>query len=242
VSLSSVDEQREVAMKLERLVVYAAAVFAIVTAAPPIRAEVRLGVAAALTGPMAWAGASTLEGAEIAVADLNEAGGVLGEQIEMIPADDYCDGAQAVAAAKKLVEAEVVAALGHDCSGAALPASEIYADAGMLMISTFATNPTLTEKGFTNVFRMVGRDDVQSEIAAELLAERWGNQPIAILHDGEPYGKGLAEETKKRLNERGIAETLFEAIEPGMADYSDVVRKCEQWASRFFSLEAMCKR
>jgi branched-chain amino acid transport system substrate-binding protein len=146
----------------------------------------------------------------------------------MVTADDYCDGEQAVAAAKKLIEAKVVAVLGHECSGAAIPASEIYAEAGMLMISTFATNPKLTEQGFTNVFRMVGRDDVQSEIAAELLAERWGSQPIAILHDGKPYGKGLAEGTKKRLNERGIAETIFEAIEPGRAEYSDVVRKMQE--------------
>jgi branched-chain amino acid transport system substrate-binding protein len=225
VSLSSVDEQREVAMRLERLVVYGAAVLAIVTAAPATQAEVRIGLAAPLTGPLAWAGEGTQRGAEIAVSDLNQIGGVLGEQIEMITADDYCDGAQAVAAAKKLVEAEVAAVLGHDCSGAAIPASEIYADADTLMISTFATNPKLTEKGFTNVFRMVGRDDVQSEMAAELLAERWANREIAIVHDGKPYGKDLAEEAKKRLNERGIAESVFEAIEPGRADYSDVVLK-----------------
>jgi branched-chain amino acid transport system substrate-binding protein len=61
----------------------------------------------------------------------------------------------------------------------------------------------LTEQGLTNVFRVVGRDDVEGSLAAELLAERWGNQPIAILHDGEPYGKGLADETKKLLNARG---------------------------------------
>ena len=63
----------------------------------------------------------------IAVADLNAKGGVLGEQIEMIMADDYCDGEQAVAAANKLVAAAVVAVFGHQCSGAAIPASKIYA-------------------------------------------------------------------------------------------------------------------
>ena len=160
-----------------------------------------------------------------AVADLNAKGGVLGEQIELITADDYCDGEQAVAAANKLVADRVVAVFGHQCSGAAIPASKVYADAGLLMIATEATNPKLTEQGLTNVFRMVGRDDVQGRIAGDLLAERWGNKPIAILHDGQAYGKGLAEETKKRLNERGIAEAMFEAIEPGKADYWDVVQK-----------------
>jgi branched-chain amino acid transport system substrate-binding protein len=93
------------------------------------------------------------------------------------------------------------------------------------MISTFATNPQLTEQGLTSVFRVVGRDDLQGRIAGDLLAERWGDKPIAILHDGQAYGKGLAQETRKRLNERGIAEAMFEAIEPGKADYWDVVQK-----------------
>jgi branched-chain amino acid transport system substrate-binding protein len=93
------------------------------------------------------------------------------------------------------------------------------------MVSSEATNPKLTEQGLTNVFRVVGRDDAQGQIAGDLLAERWGNNPIAILHDGSAYGKGLAEEIKKRLNERGVAEAMFEAIEPGQVDYWDIVQK-----------------
>jgi branched-chain amino acid transport system substrate-binding protein len=93
------------------------------------------------------------------------------------------------------------------------------------MISTFATNPKLTEQGLTNVFRMVGRDDVQGQIAGDLLAERWGNKPIAVLHDGQAYGQGLAEETKRTLNDRGIAEAMFEAIESGKTDYWNVVQR-----------------
>jgi branched-chain amino acid transport system substrate-binding protein len=198
----------------------------LVTAAQA-RAEVRIGLAAPLTGPMAWAGAATEQSAEFAVADLNAKGGVLGEQIEIVTADDYCEGEQAVAAAHKLVADGVVAVFGHQCSGAAIPASKIYADAGILMISTFATNPKLTEQGLTNVFRVVGRDDIQGEIAGDLLVERWGDKPIAILHDGELYGKGLAEETRARLNERGITEAIFEAIEPGRADYWDIIQKMQ---------------
>jgi branched-chain amino acid transport system substrate-binding protein len=95
------------------------------------------------------------------------------------------------------------------------------------MVATAATNPMLTEQGLTNVFRMVGRDDVQGEIAAELLAERGGNKPIAILHDGQTYGEGLARETKKRLNEHGIAEAMFEAVVPGRDDYRDVEQRMQ---------------
>jgi branched-chain amino acid transport system substrate-binding protein len=190
-------------------------------------AEVRIGLAAPLTGPMAWAGAVTQQSAEFAVADLNTRGGVLGEQMEIVTADDHCEGPQAVAAAHKLIATGVAAVFGHQCSGAAIPASKIYADAGILMISTFATNPKLTEQGLANVFRVVGRDDLQGRIAGDLLAERWGGKPIAILHDGQLYGKGLAEETRKRLNERGIAEAMFEAIEPGKADYWDILQSMQ---------------
>ena len=195
--------------------------------APSTHAEVRIGLAAPLTGPYAWGGAWTRGSAEAAVADLNAGGGVLGEPIEMIVADDYCDGEQAIAAANKLVADGAVVIFGHQCSGAAIPASEVYAEAGIVMISTGATNPKLTERGLSSVFRVVGRDDVQGEIAAELLAERWGDSKIAILHDDQAYGKGLAEEAKKRLNERGVSEVLFEAIAPGQPEYLDAVRRMQ---------------
>ena len=191
----------------------------------PTQADVRIGLAAPLTGNQAWAGGETVEGAELAVADLNAQGGALSERIELITVDDYCDGEQAIAAANKLVASRVVMVFGHQCSGAAIPASELYADAGILMISTFATNPKLTEQGLWNIFRVVGRDDVQGELAAELLAERWGDRPIAIIHDGEAYGEGFAEETKKALNRRGVTETLFDEIAAGQAIYFDVIEQ-----------------
>jgi branched-chain amino acid transport system substrate-binding protein len=171
-------------VRLAKLLVPLPIVLAMTTGAAPAYAEVRIGLAAALTGPMAWGGEQAARGADVAVADLNANGGVLGEQIELITADDYCEPGQAVAAANKLVAAAVVAVFGHQCSGAAIPASNVYAQAGVLMISTDATNPKLTERGLTNVFRMIGRDDLQGRIAGDLLAERWGDTPIAILHDG----------------------------------------------------------
>jgi branched-chain amino acid transport system substrate-binding protein len=187
--------------------------------------ETLLGLGAPLTGSYAWNGGATKEAFRLAVADLNAQGGVLGQMLQVVEADDYCDGQQAVAAANKLVAAGVAAVFGHQCSGAAIPASQVYANAGLVMIATEATNPVLTERGLTNVFRMVGRDDLQGRIAADLLAERWRSNPIAILHDGQAYGQGLAEETRKGLDRRGIKEVLFEAIEPGKADYWDTVQK-----------------
>ena len=119
---------------------------------------------------------------------------MLGQHVELLIVDDYCDPEQAIAAAEKLVAARVAAVIGHLCSGASIPASKIYADAGILMISPYSSNPTLTEQGLANVFRVCGRDTIQATMVADYLAERRGDQDIAIVHDGQAYGKRVAED------------------------------------------------
>jgi branched-chain amino acid transport system substrate-binding protein len=213
---------REQIMFFRPLIVALAAAFALV---PMAYAEILIGLAGPLTGPNAWVGEQTERGVALAVADLNAAGGVLGQQVEVVTADDYCDGEQAVAAANKLVAVGVVFVVGYPCSGAAIPASEVHAAAGTLMISIAATNPLLTERGLDSVFRVVGRDDQQGTIAGNYLADRWGDKSIAIAHDGEAYGRGLAEETRRQLNARGVHEKLFTEITPGNADYGELVTK-----------------
>ena len=95
------------------------------------------------------------------------------------------------------------------------------------MISSGASNPKLTEQGFPTVFRLFGRDDVQGGMGGDLLADRFGAKPIAILHDGRVFGQGIAEQAKRRLNQRGITEAMFDAIQFGQVDYSDVIRKMQ---------------
>jgi branched-chain amino acid transport system substrate-binding protein len=190
-------------------------------------AEVLLGVPAPLSGPETWVGAAVVPAAETAVRELNAAGGVLGEQVRIIKVDDYCDGAQAVAAAHKLVAEGVDFVLGHICSGAAIPASQVYADAGVPMMTPLATNPLLTEQGLSNVFRICGRDDLQGAMGGGYLAGRWPEGKIAILHDGGTYGRGLAEEAQKALNAHGVREVLFEQLEPGALDLTDVLDRIQ---------------
>lgn len=201
--------------------------FLLVASTSAVRGEVRIGLAGPMTGPMAWAGASNQVGAQSAVADLNAKGGVLGERIELVEVDDFCAPDWAAAAAAKLIDAGVVAVVGHHCSIASIPTSKMYADAGILMISPFSTNPKLTEQGLKTVFRICGRDDIQGRVAGDFLAERFGEKSIAILHDGLIYGRDLAGFTKKRLNERGVVETMFEAIDPDQVEYTDTLRKMQ---------------
>jgi branched-chain amino acid transport system substrate-binding protein len=190
-----------------------------------VRAEVLIGMAGPMTGTNAWFGEQMERGAELAVADLNAAGGVLGEQVRLITVDDFCDPDQAVAAARKLVSDGVVFVAGHWCSHASIPASKIYEAAGVLLISPASVNPMLTELGRANVFRVVPRDDADAIVAGNYLADHWANEKIAILHDKTTFGKGLAEATKKQLNRRGVNEAIYDAYAPGKKDYApEIVR------------------
>jgi branched-chain amino acid transport system substrate-binding protein len=203
----------------------AAAVMAVTPVSGFAVADILIGTAAPLTGSNAWVGEQFQQGAEMAVRDINAAGGVLGQQVKLISADDACEGPQAVAAAEKLVADGVVFVAGHLCSAASIPASEVYHKAGVLQISPGSTNPQLTELGRENVFRVCGRDDQQGAIAGDYLAEHYASARIAIAHDGATYGRGLAEETRKRLNERGLTEVLLETVELDQSDYSGLVEK-----------------
>jgi branched-chain amino acid transport system substrate-binding protein len=188
------------------------------SAADHARADIPIGFNSALTGPYAWLGEPHLAGTELAIADLNAEGGVLGEPLQLLVADDGCNAELAPLVAEKFVSEAVAVAFGATCSGAAIPASKVYGRAGILMIEAGATNPRLTEESNGDVFRIVGRDDLQGTIGGDYLADHWGNSNIAIVHDTSTYGKGLAEEVKKRLNLRGVSEVLFTMYAPGAMD------------------------
>lgn len=192
------------------------------------KAEVRIATVGPMTGQYAAFGEQMRRGAEKAVADLNAAGGVLGEQVVLEIGDDACDPKQAVAVANQLVGKDVTFVAGHFCSGSSIPASDVYFEEGVLMISPASTNPKLTDRGLENVFRVAGRDDQQGEIAGKYLFDNYKGKKIAIVHDKQAYSKGLADETKKKLNALGVQETLYEAITPGEKDYSALVSKLKQ--------------
>jgi branched-chain amino acid transport system substrate-binding protein len=191
------------------------------------RADILIAAAAPFSGRYIASGQQYRLGVEMAVEHLNESGGLLGHKVRLIFGDDDCNGEQAVAVAKKLVQEKTAFVVGHYCSGASIPASEIYEKAGVVMISPSSTNPQLTDQGRKNVFRVCGRDDVQGQIAGHYLAEQWKDAKIAILHDGSTYGSGLAAETKKALNEGGVREVLYQEFPAGSDDYSAVIADIE---------------
>ena len=179
-----------------------------------------------MTGQYASFGAQFKAGAEMAVADINAAGGVNGKQLVLSIEDDACDPKQAVSGAGKLAARKVKLVAGHFCSGSSIPASKVYADEGIIQISPASTNPKFTdERAGPGIFRVCGRDDQQGGVAGKYLATKFKDKKVAILHDKTAYGQGLADETRKAMNAAGGKEAMYEAYTAGEKDYRAVVSK-----------------
>ncbi len=191
-------------------------------------AEILISTAGPMTGQYASFGEQMKRGAEMAVRDINAKGGVLGQKLALTIGDDACDPKQAVAVANKFVSQGVQFVAGHFCSGSSIPASQVYTEENILQISPASTNPKLTDEGGPNVFRVCGRDDQQGIVAGQFLASKYGGKKIAILHDKTAYGKGLADETRRALNDSGVREAMYEAYTAGEKDYSALVSKMKQ--------------
>src|SRR5215470_5166414 len=194
--------------------------------------DIPIAVVGPITGSNAALGEQMTRGAKMAVADINAKGGVLGKKLGLILADDACDPKQAVAAANDVVGKKVVFVAGHYCSSSSIPASAVYNEAGILQMTPASTNPALTDdaakKGWDNVFRSCGRDDVQGGVAGKYLADHFKGKNVAIVHDKTAYGKGVADETKKAMNAAGLKEAMYEAITQGDKDFSALISKMKQ--------------
>jgi len=188
-------------------------------------ADVKLGVAGPITGANAAFGAQLKNGSEQAVEDINAAGGVLGQKLVLSVGDDVGDPRQSVSVANKFVGDGVKWVVGHFNSGATMPASEIYAENGMLEITPASTNPKITERGLWNVFRTCGRDDQQGKLWADYAKANLQGKKIAIVHDKTTYGQGLADAAKGFMNADGMKEVLYEGVNTGEKDYSALVSK-----------------
>jgi branched-chain amino acid transport system substrate-binding protein len=189
------------------------------------RADVRFAVGGPLTGGSAAFGAQLKNGVEQAIEDINAAGGILGQKIVLEVGDDRADPKEGVSTANKFVADGVKFVIGHFNSGITMPASEIYQENGIIEITPAATNPKITERKMWNIFRVCGRDDQQGGLAGSIIAEKFPGKRIAIIHDKTTYGQGLAEETRKAINAKGLKEVMFEGVNKDDKDFTAVVSK-----------------
>jgi len=190
-----------------------------------VQADVKIGVAGPMTGANASFGEQYMKGAQAAADAINKAGGVNGEKIVLVAGDDACEPKQAVSVANKLEQDGVIGVVGHFCSSSTIPASQIYSDGGIVMITPGSTNPQVTERGLDTILRMCGRDDQQGVVAGNYIVDVLKGKKVAVINDKDTYGKGLADATAKQLTARGVKPVLEEGLTRGEKDFSALVTK-----------------
>lgn len=193
--------------------------------------EILIGVAGPMTGDQSKLGGDLERGVRVAVDEWNARGGIMGREIRLEVGDDQHDPKQAVSIANKMVNLGIVGMVGHFNSSASIPASSVYHDAGVPMITPASTNPRLTEQGFENVFRVVGRDDQQGKVAADFVVRQLKAKRVAILHDKTTYGQGLADEFRKSLLEiggQGVELVSFDGLTQGDKDFRGILTRLKE--------------
>ena len=191
-------------------------------------AQIKMGVTGPITGPNAAFGAQLVNGTQQAVDDINKAGGILGQKITLEQGDDVSDPKQGVSVANKFVGDGVKFVVGPFNSGVTIPASDVYNENGILMITPSATNPNVTDRKLWDIFRTCGRDDQQGMLWAEYARDHLKGKKIAIVHDKTTYGKGLADAARDNMHKFGIHEVLYEGVNTGEKDYSAIVSKIKE--------------
>src|SRR5438105_2442151 len=170
-------------------------------------ATVKIGAASPLTGPQAHIGTDIKNGGQLAIEDANARGIEVGGRkikLEMVAEDDEANPTKAATVAQKLVDSKVVAVVGHFNSGASIPASKIYSDAGIPQISPSSTNPKYTQQGFKTAFRVVAHDDQQGPTLARYAVDNVKVKSVAVIDDSTAYGQGIADAFERTVKEGGV--------------------------------------
>ena len=189
-------------------------------------AEIKIGVSGPHSGPYAAFGEQLWRGATQAIEDINAAGGINGVKLVAVKGDDACEPKQAVNVANRLVEQDKVSAVvGHFCSSSSIPASEVYAESDILMVTPASTNPTVTDRNLPAVMRVCGRDDQQGRVAGDYIADDLLAGSVAVIHDKDTYGQGLADAARAQLDARGVNVVLYEGLTRGEKDFNALVTK-----------------
>ena len=183
---------------------------------------IRIGAAGPMTGDQSKMGIDLRNGVELAVAEWNEKGGVLGKKVQLVPGDDQADPKQAVSIANKFINQHVSAVVGHWNSNCSINASTYYNTAHVVAISPASTNPRLTQQGYKTIFRVCGTDDQQGGIAAEFVLKTLKPKRVAIIHDNTTYGKGLADFFKQAV-EKNVQVVYYDGIQAKDPDYKAVL-------------------
>ena len=192
---------------------------------------IKIGLIVPLTGDIAAMGQGMRNGATLAVEQANARDDVKkkGLRFELVAIDDRADPKEAVSGANRLIsDPAIVGVVGHLNSGCSIPASQVYARKGMIMISPASTSPMLTLQKLNNVFRVCTTDNVQGSFAAEYLYKKRNMRGVVVMHDKTPYGQGLADEFMKSFKKIGGTVLAYEGINFGDKDFNAVLTKIKR--------------
>jgi len=210
---------------IRRLVVIsiAFALIGIGSVAQAQKGTIKIAVQAPLSGEQAALGEHIKLGAQLAVEEASKAFKALGYDLVLVPYDDQAKPEVGVANARNIVaDPNVLALVGHFNSGVALPASEVYKDAMLAMISPANTATEITDRGYPNVNRVCGRDDVQGPVGARFAAQDLKLKSVYIIHDKTLYGQGVAENFRNEAKKLGLNVLGFEGTEE-RANFSPMI-------------------
>ncbi len=189
---------------------------------------VRIGHAAAVTGPVAYFGKDTENGARMAIEALNAKGTVIaGKKVrfELVAEDDGGDPKQATAVAQKLVDRKINGMVGHETSGTTIPASKIYHTAGIPQISPSSTSPAYTQQGFNTTFRVVANDVQLGQALGRYAIGSMGAKRVAVVDDRTAYGQGLVTEFSRSLQKQGGKVVAKEFTNDKATDFSAIITR-----------------
>jgi branched-chain amino acid transport system substrate-binding protein len=187
---------------------------------------INVGITGPFSGPYADPGSAIRNAGQLAIDDINAAGGINGRKLQALPEDDTCDAQTGVQAAQKLLNESIVAIVGGYCSGASIPESDtLHRNGDLPFITAASSNPKFTEQGYDNVFRMVSRDDAEAPADVSFMKDWLKANKSAIMHDNTTYAKGVADSAKSAAQSSGMTVTYFDAITPGQKDYTAALEK-----------------
>ncbi|MGQ9585868.1 MAG: branched-chain amino acid ABC transporter substrate-binding protein [Anaerolineae bacterium] len=201
------------------------------TGAPRFKGEVLVYVAAPLSGFQANGGQTVVGGARLRAHEINQEGGLLGYQVQVVGVDDESDSDVALEVAQEIAQQmasskeRIVGILGHYNSGQTLAAMEVYKDLPVVVITTMSSNVAITQKGYSRFFRVIGTDAAQGRVDAEFLVNRLGARRIAIAHADNEYARGLRDELVRSLKALGQEPVLVVEIQEAADTQMPAVQK-----------------
>ena len=178
------------------------------------KGTIKIATQSPLSGGQAALGEGIKLGTQLAVEKLKGSLEKMGFKVELVPFDDQAKPDVGVANAKNIIaDKEILAVIGHLNSGVAIPSSEVYKEVNLTMISPANTNPVVTDRGYPNIYRVCGRDDVQGVVGAEFAHGTMKVKTVYVIHDKTTYGQGVAEAFKADIAKKGVKVIGFDGTE-----------------------------